>query len=198
MENSTDQTFSVANYTAEYFETDYDDLALNAHCEDKVYELKGSSSTTGAFNEDSTRKNDPIKTHTAYVVMYGVNSDPEKVAYEAIVNGKATLTTYCKKANVWQQNAKLLLTNINRGAKFCGYTRQFNILVNDMYGRVLEYRYDEGFAKEHVILENVQVYCFEQGENGFLKTIIYDKGTHELSQELKLPTAPITPVANIK
>ncbi len=189
MEHSTDQTYSVANVSADYIELDIESMALRAVSGRKSWNLWNLT-----FSGNYKRNDDPVVTKGAYVRSYADKEDPERIGYDAYSNGKRILTTYCRISNVWQQDYNVLLSSTCKGAKFCGYTSAYSIYLYDMQSKtVYEFRLDDKFKTAYTVLKGETVYAFERNDAGFISAIVTDKGTHAVGTTT---TNPATPAPN--
>lgn len=186
MEHSTDQTYSVANITADYIGLDVESMAANVTSGRKTWALRDLT-----FSGNYKRNDDPVVVKGAYVKSYAVDGDPEKIGYDAYSNNKRLLTTYCRISNVWQNDYKVLLSNTCKGAKFCGYTGTYSIYLYDMSTKtVYEFKLADKFSTAYTVLKGETVYMFERNDAGFVSAIVTDKGTHPVDTTVTTPTVP--------
>lgn len=188
MSHSTDQTYKVANVTADYINLDIESLAVSVTSGRKSWNLRDLT-----FSGNYKRTDDPAVTNGAYVKSYADKDDPERIGYDAYSNGKRLLTTFCRIGNVWQNDYQRLLTSTCKGAKFTGYTSAYSIMLYDMSTKtVYEFKLNDQFKTAYAILKGETVYMFERNDAGFVSAIVTDKGTHAVSTTVTNPTAPAT------
>lgn len=186
MEHSTDQTYSVANVTADYIELDIESMAVNAVSGRKSWALRNLT-----FSGNYKRNDDPAVVNGAYVKSYANKEDPERIGYDAYYNGKRLLSTFCRISNVWQSDYNVLLSSTCKGAKFCGYTSAYSIYLYDMQTKtVYEFKLADKFKTAYTVLKGETVYLFERNDAGFISAIVTDKGTHSVSTTVTNPSAP--------
>lgn len=186
MEHSTDQTYSVANVTADYINLDVESMAVSVTAGRKSWNLRDLT-----FSGNYKRTDNPAVTNGAYVKSYAFEGDPEKIGYDAYANGKRLLTTYCRISNVWQNDYQVLLSSTCKGAKFCGYTSAYSIMLYDMATKtVYEFKLADKFKTAYAIIKGETVYMFERNDAGFISAIVTDKKTHTVSTTVTNPTAP--------
>lgn len=186
MEHSTDQTYSVANVTADYIELDIESMAKNAVSGRKSWALQNLT-----FSGNYKRNDDPAVVNGAYVKSYADKGDPERIGYDAYSGGKRILTTFCRISNVWQQDYNVLLSSTCKGAKFCGYTSAYSIYLYDMQSKtVYEFKLADKFKTAYTVLKGETVYMFERNDAGFVSSIVTDKGTHAVDTTATNPTVP--------
>lgn len=178
---SLDNCYQVSSTSSQYFETDVEGLA---------YKVRGTNVnkkiSSISFEGSYMRHVDPVVTE-GYVKMYAVGGDAEKIGYDAYYNNNVVVTTYCKDARVWVETVKLLISENARGAKFVGYTAQYGVMLYDLDGSVLLFKYEYGFKKYTVLFEDIEVYYFTKDSKGFISGIVTKNGTYPVSTELKFP-----------
>lgn len=186
MEHSTDQTYSVANVTADYIELDVESMAVKA-VSGRTTRYLSNLTFSGSYK----RNDDPTVVNGAYVKSYADKDDPERIGYDAYSGGKRILSTFCRISNVWQSDYNVLLSSTCKGAKFCGYTSAYSIYLYDMSNKtVYEFKLADKFKTAYVVLKNETVYMFERNDAGFISAIVTDKGTHPVSTTVTNPTTP--------
>lgn len=181
MSCSLDNYYQVSTTKSKYFETDEEGLAYKVrgtNVNKKVSALK----FTGSY----MRHVDPVVTE-GYVKMYAVDGDAEKIGYDAYYNNKVVVTTYCKDARVWVETVKLLISENAKGAKFVGYTAQYGVMLYDLDGSVLLFKYEDGFEKCTVLYKDIEVYYFTKDSKGFISGIVTKNGTYSVSTKLNFP-----------
>lgn len=182
MENSLDNTYSVAvGFPAQYFTKDHDDLGENV----VGTETKPISSLV--FSGTYSRHSDSTVTSGSYVLRYAVGGNAEKIGYKAFFKNTLKSTAICYNSSVYEENFKKTLSKTCKGAKFVGYTGEYNIYLYDLNGTVFEYRFKEKYQEAHKVFSDEVVYYIDHTEAGFISAVVTDKEEHTVSTVIKEP-----------
>lgn len=180
MESSTSSKYSKASSTpsAKYFTLDADGLGY------QVGSKKLSSfGFNGSYNRDGATSNNsnPTDKKGNFIRTYAYPGDPLKVCYDAYMNDKLILSVYCKNANVWCESHQTLLSDTCVGAKFVGFSTNYDTILYDQDGTVYAFAYGN-YKKAFPISLGEEIMSYKKDANGFVESITTSRKTYSLSE----------------
>lgn len=185
MESSTETTYSESKTapSAKYFTLDADGLGY------KVGSTKLSSlSFSGSYARDNATTggnvSNPTDKEGNFILTYAYPGDPLKVCYDAYRDDKVILTVQCKNANVWLPNEQILLSDTCVGAKFVGFSTNYDTILYDQDGTVYAFAYGE-YDRPFPISLGEEIKYYEKDENGFIESITTSRKTYNLEDLFK-------------
>lgn len=118
------------------------------------------------------------------------------VIYEAFKDNKSVLKIHCYNSNVWLETYQKLLSSTCRGAKFVGFSRQYDSVLLDQDGTLYLFQYKK-YDTPCVISLQEKVLGYERDSSGFIYSVETDHSVYLLDNLFKdkLPKK-ITYVAN--
>ena len=183
MDSSTSKKYSKATSTpsAKYFTLDADGLGY------QVGSKKLSSfGFTGSYNRADASGNNSNQTETKgnYIRTYAYPGDPLKVCYDAYKNDKIILSVYCKNANVWCESHQTLLSDTCVGAKFVGFSTNYDTILYDQDGTVYAFAFGN-YEKAYPISLGEEIMSYKKDANGFVESITTSRNTYLLRDLLE-------------
>ena len=182
MTSSTATKYSASTTapTAKYFTLDADGLG------DKVGSKKLSSmSFSGSYDRGNNTTSGNVSNTTdkkgEFILTYAYPGDPLKVCYDAYENDKVILSIHCKNANVWNATHQILLSDTCVGAKFVGFSTNYDTILYDQDGTVYAFAYGN-YEKAFPISLGEEIMSYKKDANGFVESITTSRKTYSLSE----------------
>ena len=181
MDSSTSNEYMKATSApaAKYFTLDADGLGYQLG-----YKMLSSMNFKNSYNRDnaSTGGNiipSPTDKKENFVLTSAYPGDPLKVCYDAYRNNKLILSVHCKNANVWCESHQTLLSDTCVGAKFVGFSSNYDTILYDQDGTVYAYAYGN-YEVAFPISLGEEIMSYKKDANGFVESITTSCNTYSL------------------
>lgn len=126
-----------------------------------------------------TSKPTPDTSKQSCVKTY-VKTDTMSVVHDVYHNDVLLLSTICRNSNVWSVTRQQLLSDTCIGAKFVGYSRNFDTILSDLDGTVYCFPYHD-FSKALPISLGEEIMSVSKDECGFITAITTSRKTYDLT-----------------
>lgn len=180
MASSTSSKYSKSTTapSAKYFTLDADGLGYQVGSKKLT-----SMSFDGSYNRDNASTDGNVSNPTDkkgnFILTYAYPGDPLKVCYDAYKDDKVILSVHCKNANVWCETEKILLSETCVGAKFVGFSTNYDTILYDQDGTVYAFAYGN-YEKAFPISLGEEIKSYKKDANGFVESITTSKNTYKL------------------
>ena len=181
MDSSTSSKYTKATSapSAKYFTLDADGLGYQVGSKKlSSFNFKASSNTNNGNTSNQPDKNGN------FIRTYAYPGDPLKVCYDAYKNNKLVVSVYCKNANVWCESHQTLLSETCVGAKFVGFSTNYDTILYDQDGTVYAFAYGN-YKKAYPISLGEEIMSYKKDANGFVESITTSRNTYLLSDLLE-------------
>lgn len=182
MASSTSTKYSKSTTApgAKYFTLDADGLGYQIGSK-----TLSSFGFNGSYNRDNATNNgntsNPTDKKGNFILTYAYPGDPLKVCYDAYQNDKVILSVYCKNANVWCESHQTLLSDTCVGAKFVGFSTNYDTILYDQDGTVYAFAFGN-YEKAFPISLGEEIMSYKKDANGFVESITTSRKTYSLSE----------------